>query len=87
MSDNDKMAHCHHIFAHDIKPGTKIVTETGTVLEVLDKGTKSGILRLVRSQVGIRAKAECYIADWARTEDGTPILLTPEQRRAIAQGG
>ena len=75
------------IFAHDIAPGTKIVTATGTVLEVMDKGTKSGILRLVRSQVGIRAQAECYIADWDRTEDGRQILFTQEQRRAIAQGG
>ena len=75
------------IYAHDIKPGTKVVTTSGTVLEVLDKGTKSGILRLVRSQVGIRARAECYIADWDRTEDGKRILLTKEQYRAIGAGG
>lgn len=74
------------VFAHEVAPGTTIITETGTRLVVLDQGTKSGILRLVRSTTTM-VTAECYIADWAQTADGTPIKFTPEQRRAIAAGG
>ena len=74
------------IYAHDIMPGTKIVTKTGTILTVLDKGTAQGIIRMVRSTT-TKVRAQCYIADWARTEDGATIMFTPDQQRAIAQGG